>query len=68
MHHLQVGPASESGAGSESPTAGHQKDPSMLRERTTLYRGSSAEKLWLPPHQASEFLLLQVGWVSLPIQ
>lgn len=49
MHHLQVGPASENGAGSESPTAGHLEDPSMLRERTTLYRGSCAEKLWLPP-------------------
>lgn len=49
MHRLQVGPASENGAWSPL-LQGTPEDPSMLRERTTLYRDSFAEKLWPHPH------------------
>lgn len=47
MHRLQVGPASENGAWSPL-LQGTPEDPSMLRERTTLYRDSFAEKLCPP--------------------
>lgn len=43
MHRLEIGPASENGAGSESSTVGLLEDPSMLRERAALDRGPCAE-------------------------